>query len=225
MVNYLGKFVYNLSKKTEKLRILLDKTVQWQWGPEQEQEWQYLKTLSSTQPLLKFYNQSNNVKTSSDASNYGIDAVILQQHDGEWQPVAYVPRAMTSAETRYAQIEKELLSIMFACERFHQFIYGQTVISETDHKPLVHLFHKSLNDCPLGIQRLMTRLQKYSLKVSYTPRKCMHTADALSRARDPNEAQSSTEEDVQVYVNMVTSNMPVSSERMDQLRCETEKSM
>ena len=53
----------------------------------------------------------------------------------------------------------------------------------------------------------------------------MHTADALSRATDPNEAQSSTEEDVQVYVNTVTSNMPVSSDRMDQMRCETEKSM
>ena len=38
MVNYLGKCIYNLSTKTEKLQILLDKTVKWQWGPEQEQE-------------------------------------------------------------------------------------------------------------------------------------------------------------------------------------------
>ena len=53
----------------------------------------------------------------------------------------------------------------------------------------------------------------------------MHTADGLSRATDPNEAQSSTEEYVQVYVNMLTSNMPVSSDIMDQIRCETEKSM
>ena len=80
------------------------------------------KTLLSTQPLLKFYDQSENVKISSDASKCDLGAVILQ-HDGEWQPVAYASRAMTSAETRYAQIEKELFSIMFACERFHQFIY------------------------------------------------------------------------------------------------------
>ena len=39
MVNYLAKFVYNMSTNTEKLRILLDKTVEWQWGPEQEQQW------------------------------------------------------------------------------------------------------------------------------------------------------------------------------------------
>ena len=60
--------------------------------------------------------------------------------------------------------------------------------------------------------------------MSYTPGKFIHTTDALSRATDPNEVQSSTE-DVQVYVNMVTSNMPVSNDRMDQIRCETEKSM
>ena len=92
------------------------------------------------------------MKISSDAAKCGLGAVILQQHDGEWHPVAYASRAMASAETRYAQIEKELLSIMFACELFHQFIYGQTLIVETDHKPLVNLFHKSLNDCPLRIQ-------------------------------------------------------------------------
>ena len=82
MVNYLGKCIYNLSTKTEKLRILLDKTVKWQWGPQQEQERQDLKTLLSTKPLLKFYDQSKNVKISSDASKCGIGAVILQQHGG-----------------------------------------------------------------------------------------------------------------------------------------------
>ena len=53
----------------------------------------------------------------------------------------------------------------------------------------------------------------------------MHTANALSRATDPDEAQSSTKQDLQVYVNMVTSTIPVSSDRMDQIRCEIEKSM
>ena len=55
------------------------------------------------------------MKISSDASQCGLGAVILQQHDGEWKPVAYASRAMTRAETRLRRnIEKELLSIMFA---------------------------------------------------------------------------------------------------------------
>ena len=67
MVNYLGKFVYNLSTKIGKLRIQLDKTVELQWGPEQERAWQDLKTLLSTQPLLKFYDPLKTVKISSQS--------------------------------------------------------------------------------------------------------------------------------------------------------------
>ena len=82
---------------------------------------------------------------------------------------------MTDAETRYAQIEKELLSITYACERFHQVVSGQDISVETDHNPLIALFQKPLNDCPLRIQRL----QSYSLNVMYTPGKLMYTADTL----------------------------------------------
>ena len=70
----------------------------------------------------------------------------------------------------------------FACERFHQYIFGQTVEVETDHKPLVAIFSKALNDCPSRIQRIRLRLQKYDLKLTYVPRKYMYTTDTLSRA-------------------------------------------
>ena len=86
---------------------------------------------------------------------------------------------------------------MFACERFHQLIYGQAVIVENDYKPLVNVFHKSLIDCPMRIKAYDRTLGKF-----------MHTLST-----------------VQVYVNMATSNMPVSSDRMDQIQdgkeCET----
>ena len=94
------------------------------------------------------------MKIASDASKCDLGAVILQQHDGELQPVAHAPIAMTSAETRYVQIEKEILSIMFVFHQLELFIlYGQTVIAETDHKPRVNLFHKSLR-----IQKHIIRL-------------------------------------------------------------------
>ena len=52
-------------------------------------------------------------------------------------PVAYASRAMTSAERNYAQIEKEQLGVVFACERFHSYIHGRTRNVETDHLPLI----------------------------------------------------------------------------------------
>lgn len=100
------------------------------------------------------------MRISADASLTGIGAVLLQNDDENWVPVAYASRALTQAETRYAQIEKELLAITYACERFNQYVYGQTFEVETDHKPLVAIFTKSLSDCPLRIQRLMIRLQR-----------------------------------------------------------------
>ncbi len=130
--------------------------------------------------MLKFFDPSREIKTSSDASQGGLGAVLLQKYGENWFPVAYASRALTDAETRYPQIEKEMLSITLGCERFHQYIYGQTNTCQTDHKPLVAIFFKSLNDCPLRIQRLMLRMQKYDMKVVYIAGKYMFMADALS---------------------------------------------
>ena len=88
-----------------------------------------------TAPVLKFYDPERKTKISADASKSGLGAVILQKDEDqeEWYPVAYASRAMTTAEVRYAQIEKQCLALTFACQRFHQFIYGQTFEAETDH--------------------------------------------------------------------------------------------
>ena len=85
--------------------------------------------------MLQFYN-----KLSTDACKNGLGAVLLQLHNGLWKPVAYASRSLSDAETRYAMIEKELLGIVFGCERFHQFIYGAAVVSETDHNLAVSSF-------------------------------------------------------------------------------------
>lgn len=52
---------------------------------------------------------------------------------------------------------------MYACERFHQYVYGQAFEVETDHKPLVSIMSKPLNDCPVRIQHMLIRLQKYDV--------------------------------------------------------------
>ena len=46
--------------------------------------------------------------------------------------MAYASRALTEDESRYAQVEKELLAATFTCQKFHDFIYGR----ETDYKPI-----------------------------------------------------------------------------------------
>ena len=224
MINYMGKFIPDLSTKSAPLRSLLDQKNQWMWLEAQEKAWQELKVILTTAPVLRFYDPKKPIKLSADASKNGLGAVLLQQYDNEWAPVAYASRAMTAAETRYAQIEKELLAITYACERFHQYIYGQQIEVETDHKPLIPLFTKPLCDCPLRVQRMLIRVQRYDLKVSYTPGKYMYTADTLSRAVDPHaDKDSSKEDDIQAYVNTILTNMPVSSNRKKEIALETKR--
>ncbi len=228
MVTYLAKWIAGFSQKSAPLRALLKEDNEWQWGPEQDRSWSDLKNAISTEPVLQYYDPNCPIRLSSDASKDGLGAVILQLHDNKWTPVAYASRAMTSAETRYAQIEKELLGIVFACERFHQFIYGATVEAETDHKPLISLFKKPLTDCPLRVQRLLLMVQKYDLLVVNTPGKQLVVADTISRAPDCNADKGETarvqsvDDVVETFVDMIIETMPVSDNRLNQIRDATQ---
>ena len=59
---------------------------------------------------------------------------------------------------------------------------------QSDHKPLENIFQKPLNNAPAWLQRMLLRLQKYDIRVKYTPGKELYVADTLSRAYLPNES-------------------------------------
>ncbi|XP_044167088.1 uncharacterized protein K02A2.6-like [Acropora millepora] len=133
-------------------------------------------------PVLRYYNLQEEVTLQCDASQSGLGAALMQNG----QPIAYASRALTPTETRYAQIEKELLAIVFACDRFDAYVYGRNLVNvETDHKPLEPIFMKPLDATPKRLQRMLLRLQKYNLQVRYKKGKEMLLADTLSRAYLP----------------------------------------
>lgn len=144
--------------------------------------------------MLQYYDVEKPVTLSVDASSGGLGAVILQ----EQHPVAYDSRTLTECEQRYAQIEKELLAIVYGCEKFHQYLFGRCVQVESDHKPLETIFKKPLHKAPARLQKMLMRLQKYSLQVTYKPGKDMHIADALSRASLRHHTQDRQEEELDV---------------------------
>ena len=84
---------------------------------------------------------------SVDTSSYGLGAGLMQ----EGQPVCYASQSLNSAERNYAQIEKDLLAIVYGYTKFHQYVYGRKVRVETDHKPLSHCsrnhYFKHHKDC------------------------------------------------------------------------------
>ena len=220
MINYLGKFIGDLSTITAPLRELVEEKHEFVWAKPQEDAFVHLKSILAGETVLAFFDPRKPTKISADASQFGLGAVLLQEGEGLWKPVAYASRALSDAEKRYAQIEKELLAIVFACERFYQFIYGQKFVAETDHKPLISIMRKSLNDCPMRIQRLLLRLQKYDVELVYTPGKLMYTADTLSRAVDPS-FKPDQQTSVEAFVDMIVEAIAVSPEKMAVIRDES----
>lgn len=179
MVNYLQKFAPNLSEVTAPMRDLLKEGNQFRWNEQvQGCSFKRVKEILSAAPVLKYFDPKDDVELQCDASDRGLGACLVQ----EGQPVAYVSRSMTETEGNYGQIEKEMLAILLGVERFEQCVYGRPVKIQTDHKPLESIFRKSLHSAPKRLQRMLLRLQKYDLQVSYKKGTEMYLADTLSRA-------------------------------------------
>ena len=97
------------------------------------------------------------------------------------------------AETRYAQMEKEMLSIVFAVEKFNDYPFGNKTIVFSDHKPLESILKKPLHLAPKRLQGMIIRVQKYDLEVRYEKGSKMFLADTLSRAFLPAGKQDENE--------------------------------
>ena len=162
-----------------------------------------LKNALASLPVLRLFDHSQPVVVSVDASPIGIGAVLLQSG----QPVAYSSTSLTETQKCYFQIEKELLAIQFGLLRFKQYVYGQTVVVETDHKPLVGLLEKPIASCSPRIQRMRLQLQQFDFKLVYKPGKDLFIADTLSRAPSPNlfndDVTQGCEEQVHAVLDLV----------------------
>ena len=96
----------------------------------------------------------------------------------------YVSRTLTPAEAHYSNIERELLGVVFAMERLHNYVYGEPVRVQTDHKPLETIWKKRIATASPRLQRLLLRLARYEIQLEYIREKDNSIEDALSRV-DP----------------------------------------
>ena len=193
MTNYLQKFAPRLSEITTPLRELTKIDNEFVWddqvhGPALEET----KTILSTTPVIKYFDLGATPTLQCDTSMNGLGACLMQ--DGH--PVAYASRSLTSTEVQYAQIEKELLAIVFAMEKLEIYLNGRKVLVESDHKSLEAIFKKSLLSAPKRLQRMFVRLQRNEFEVSYKRGTSLLLADPLSRVYVSRKEATEDREDV-----------------------------
>ena len=213
MVKYLAQFIPNESDITAPLK----QDVDWSCMPEHDEAIGKLKKILMSQPVLQFYDVTKPVKIQADASQKGLGACLIQDN----KPVAYLSRALTSAEVNYAQLEKELLAICFTCDKFHQFIYGKEVDIESDHK-LQIILKKPVTKASPRVERMMLRLQRYDINVKYLPGNQMFLADTLSRAYIKGVPDRELENDIEVMVHALVRDLPATPTKIKMVRESTE---
>ena len=165
LINYVSKYCPNLSSIAAPLRDLTKKDVVWSWDSNHQQAWLAVKGLIKANVELKLFDPTKPVVVTVDASQRGIGAALLQQ--GE--PIEFASCSMTETQQRYAQIEKEFLAIQFGLKRFHQYVYGQRVVVETDHMPLLGIIKKPISQISPRLQRMRLRIDPYDYELVYRP--------------------------------------------------------
>lgn len=204
-VNYLGKFIKNLSEITAPMRMLLQDNVEFQWQSEQQQSFDKIKQILTSTPVLSFYDVNGDVTLQVDASSVAVGAVLMQNG----KPVAYASKALSPTQMKYPQIEKEATAIRFACKKFHSYVYGKKLTIQTDHRPLESIFKKDLNAAPPRLQRIMFDVLQYAPKVIYQKGSQIPIADILSR--DVSNDEELSEEDIEIQMLIAVSDNALKS--------------
>ena len=173
IVNYLSRFDSQIANLTHNLSSLLKKGNEFSWNETHSKDFKaIIKTLCENKKLLRYYRPDLDLYLETDASGVAIVMALLQSETNSRESlymIAYGRKTLTDAETRYANIEQELLGVVSGLEIFHYFTFGRKVMISTDHKPLITISKKSLVNAPPHLQRLLLRLGNYNTELNWIP--------------------------------------------------------
>lgn len=182
MVEYYSRFMPRLASEVEPLRRFLRKDTPLVWDNEADRSFNQVKKLLSSAKTLRMFDPTLPTIVATDASAYGIGAMLQQSHGDGVFPVAFASRTLTSTERRYSVGEKEALACLWACEKWHIYLWGRHFTLHTDHQALVSLLSTGgAGRRPLRITRWSHRLLKYNFTVEFQRGAENQVADALSR--------------------------------------------
>jgi len=172
MVNFYRDMWKRRSHLLAPLTGLVGSTAKFIWGEEQQEAFDEMKRVIGKETLLTFPDFNKEFHIYTDASDYQLGAVIMQEN----KPIAFYSRKMNKAQRNYTTGEQELLSIVETLKEFRNILLGQKVIVHTDHKNIVY---GNLSNDRIARWRLL--LEEFGPEYVHIAGKENVVADALSR--------------------------------------------
>ncbi|XP_031635639.1 uncharacterized protein K02A2.6-like [Contarinia nasturtii] len=202
MVNHHSKFIENFAQKMSSLYKLLQKDVEFKWTKECHIAFELMKTEICSDKVLVHFNPDLPIILSTDACNTALAGVLSNRYNEGKRPIAYVSRALNSAERNYSTIEKEALAIVFSVIKLKQYLLGMHFILQTDHRPLITIFGEN-KGIPIMAAARMQRwafiLSGFNYTIEYI-KGSLNDADSLSRIGQYETADTRYESN---YINYV----------------------
>ena len=180
---YYRKFVPNYATIAAPLIELTKKNApnSVSWNEDCETAFCKLKMILISQPILNAPDFSKQFILQTDASNFGLGAVLEQLDDSNMEhPVLYLSRKLLPHEENYSIPEKECLAIVWAITKLKYYLYGRPFTVLTDHQPLKWL--DAMKNSNKRLMRWAILLQEYTFTITYRKGIANGNADGLSRA-------------------------------------------
>ena len=182
LANYYRKFVKDHAAICAPLTELLRQDIPYQWGEKEQQAFDAIKKAMTMGPVLATPDPGKGYILYTDASDYAVGAVLMQEQSGEQRTIAFESTKLDTTQRRWPTHEKELYAIKHALEKWRCYLLGRPTVVYTDHCSLKYfLSQPSLTDKQI---RWMEYIGAFDLDIRYKPGKDNVVADAMSRRWD-----------------------------------------
>ncbi|KAK1661766.1 hypothetical protein QYE76_049925 [Lolium multiflorum] len=175
----VGRFIKDFSKISKPLTNLLQKDVPFVFDDDCKEAFETLKKALTTAPIVEPPDWNLPFEIMCDASDFAVGAVLGQRVDKKLNVIHYASKTLDAAQRNYATTEKELLAVVFACDKFRSYIVDSKVTIHTDHAAIRYLMTKK--DAKPRLIRWVLLLQEFDLHIVDRKGADNPVADNLSR--------------------------------------------
>ena len=199
LAGYYRKFIPNFATTAAPLTNLTKKGAKFSWNKDQAAAFSTLKQRLCSAPILSYSQLNQPFILQTDASDFGIGAVLAQLDDqGNERVVAYASRVLSDREKHFSAMEREALAVVFATQYFRVYLLGRKFLLITDNKSLKWLHSIE----PKGrIARWIMDFQEFDFDIHHRAGKENLNADALSRLLPPVSLSENSVQFSFIYLN------------------------